>query len=90
VPVVQTEGLPSERPAQHEPQVAADSQPFDWRFESQSTQPSAQWPAHTPDAQTGTGTLLPEQTVPHAPQLFGSVARSTGQPCVWVVPVQFA
>src|SRR5579883_1169597 len=66
------------------------SQPLVCLLLSQSAKPGLQAPLHPPEEQVGVMMLLFEQSVPQAPQLFGSVVRLTSQPSVSLLPLQSA
>jgi hypothetical protein len=65
------------------------SQPFVCLLASQSVVPATHVPLQTPPEHVRDAMLLPEHTMPHPPQLFGSLAMSTLQPFICLVPSQF-
>src|SRR5262249_23754394 len=65
-------------------------QPVPSVLPSESAQPGAQAPSHTPPVQLGCGTLLREHGRAQAPQLFGSPSSDTSQPSICLLPLQSA
>jgi len=74
-----------EQGSAHPPQAVAVvlmsvSQPSDWRLALQFARPAEQTPLHVPTPQVRVAIPLAEQTVPHAPQLSGSMLVSRHVP----------